>query len=201
MSTTTVPIPPTSTSGKIALWGGVAALALIGIGLAWQGTAAVNDRGCSSDAFLPSGGAISEVTTLESGARFQTIRAGKGANPTDKDVAMVSVKVTAPDGTELVNQPQSAIPVVDPSVDSQFPGLSAALKKTQADGSYRVCIPARPVPKDAAPAAPGAPPQGTALRFQIDVLGFQDRAVLEQQMRAMQDAHGGGAGPGGPLGQ
>lgn len=191
MSTTTVPIPPTSNSGKIALWGGVALLAMVGGGLAWQGTAAANDRGCGGDAFLPAGGLISDVETLEAGVRFQTIRAGKGANPTDKDVASVSLKVNTPEGVEIVNSPQEMLPVSDPQLDKQFPGLGAALKKTQPDGSYRICLPSRSAPKDARPAAPGAPQPGTAMRFQIDVLGYQTRAQVEAQMRAMQQAHGG----------
>ena len=199
MSTTAVPIPPTSNSGKIALWVGVAALAVIGGGLAWQGTAAVNDRGCSSDAFLPSGGAIGDVTTLESGARFQVIRAGKGANPTDSDVAFLSIKGTNSDGIEIINEPQMPIPVAD----TQVPGLSAALKKMQGDGSYRLCIPAKlgAKPPVQQPGQPSPPNQATAMRLQVDMLGFQNRTAVEQQMRAMQQAHGGvgpGAGAGAP---
>jgi FKBP-type peptidyl-prolyl cis-trans isomerase FkpA len=157
MSTTAVPIPPTSNSGKIALWVGVAALAVIGGGLAWQGTAAVNDRGCGGDAFLPTGGAIGAVTTLESGARFQVIRAGKGASPTDSDIAFLSIKGKTPDGVEIINQPQLPIPVAD----TQVPGLSAALKKMQGEGSYRLCIPAKPGAKP--PTQPGQPNSRTGL--------------------------------------
>ena len=39
------------------------------------------------------------------------------------------------------------------------------------------------------------------LRLQVDMLGFQNRTAVEQQMRAMQQAHGGvgpGAGAGAP---
>jgi FKBP-type peptidyl-prolyl cis-trans isomerase FkpA len=195
MSTTAVPIPPTSNSGKIALWVGVAALAVIGGGLAWQGTAAVNDRGCGGDAFLPTGGAIGAVTTLESGARFQVIRAGKGASPTDSDIAFLSIKGKTPDGVEIINQPQLPIPVAD----TQVPGLSAALKKMQGEGSYRLCIPAKPGAKP--PTQPGQPNQAMAMRLEVDMLGFQNRVAVEQQMRAMQQAHGGaGAGAAPPPG-
>mgnify|MGYP003419205953 CR=1 FL=1 len=82
MSATAVPIPPTPRSTLVKLWGGVA-LALIGGGaLAWYGTSSASRNGtCGEGAFVDSGDGVSDVQTLPSGLRFQTVKAGSGSKP------------------------------------------------------------------------------------------------------------------------
>ena len=197
MSVTAVPIPPTPGSTLSKIWIGVGVAALLGGGLAWYGTgSAARNGACGADAFVEAKDGASEVETLPSGLRFQTVKAGNGSKPTDTDITLIKYKGTLTDGTVFDERPQAPMPV-----KGVIPGFSEALKMMQPGGSYRMCIP--PALGYGDKTQPGSPiPANATLRFEVDLMQFMPLAEFEEGMRKMQEqqAKQGGGAPGGPEG-
>jgi FKBP-type peptidyl-prolyl cis-trans isomerase FkpA len=196
MSTTAVPIPPTPTGSKIALWGGVAALVLIGGALAWKGTAGTENAACGPNAFLPAGEGVSDPVATPSGLRIQTVKAGQGDKPSDDDVVLVGYRGTLTDGSEFDANPQAPMPV-----KGVVPGFSEALKLMQRGGSYRLCIPSALGYGDKSP-SPKIPANSTLL-FEMELFEFKSMAeiqAMQAQMQAEQAKRGGRMPQGMPQG-
>ena len=89
MSVTAVPIPPVEKGSLIKLWGGLALAVAIAGGVAWAGTGGSGaSGGCK--------------TVTATGLGISTVKAGKGAKPTDTDVVLVNYKGRlASDGKEF----------------------------------------------------------------------------------------------------
>jgi FKBP-type peptidyl-prolyl cis-trans isomerase FkpA len=188
MSTTTVPIQPIAKGSLLKLWGGVGAAALLAAGLAWFGTAGRDS--CGDKAFLPAGKGTLDAVTTGSGLRFQAVKAGKGAMPTDADVVLVNYKGSLPNGTEFDAGQRVPFPV-----QGLVPGFSEGLKLMQAGGSYRLCI--SPKLGYGAEAKGDKLPANSTLLFEVDLLDFKSMAEVQAMQAQMQAQQGGGAGQAG----
>lgn len=197
MSATAVPIPPTPRSTLSKLWGGVALALLAGGAFAWWSTSSAARNGtCGDGAFVDAKDGATEVQTLPSGLRFQTVKAGSGSKPGDADITLIRYKGTLPDGTVFDERPQAPMPV-----KGVIPGFSEALKMMQPGGSYRICIP--PALGYGDKTQPGSPiPANATLRFEVDLMQHMPLAEFEEGMRKLQEqqAKEGPGGPGGPGG-
>ena len=198
MSVTTVPIQPIKKGSIPKFWVGIAALALVGGGLAWWGTADIRSEYSSDVQFLKDNAGQDGITVTKSGLQIQTIRGGEGAPPTDNDVAMISITGTLRDGTIFQEPASGPFPV-----SGGIPGFTEALKLMQKGGKYKIWIPSEigygasdiPDPKTGAIAIPG----GSMLIFDVELTDFVSREQFEAAMQAQQNAmQQGGAGAGGP---
>lgn len=190
MSVTTVPIQPVEKGALTKLWAGVALAVLIAGGAAWWGTESATNGACSAKAFAPVGNGVSDVEKTKSGLRFQTIKPGTGAKPTDTDVVLVSYKGTLATGKEFDANPRAAFPV-----QGLVPGFSEALKMMQRGGSYKLCLP--PALGYGAQANERIPANSTLL-FDVELLDYKSMAevqALQQQARQQQGAGGMGEMP------
>jgi len=192
MSSTAVPIRPIAKGSMTKLWSGVAIVAALAGALAWTGTAKAVGQTCAATDMLPVGNGTLAAETTESGLHFQTRKAGKGANPTDEDVALINYKGTLQNGTEFDANNQTPMPV-----GGVVPGFSEALKKMQRGGSYRLCIPAA---LGYGAQAAGTIPPNSVLIFDVELLDFKSQAevqMMQQMMQQQQQQQGGAPQPAG----
>lgn len=194
MSVTTVPIQPIKKGSLTKYWVGIAALALIGGGLAYWGTGDVRTKYADSSAFLSENASNDGVITTKSGLQYKIIKTGEGKSPTDDDVVLVKYKGTLRDGSVFDENPQAAFPV-----NQVVPGFSEALKLMKRGGSYRLWI--KPElgygPEDQKNPQTGEVgiPGNSLLIFDVDLLEYKSRAEVEamqKQMQEMQKKQGGG---------
>lgn len=179
MSVTTVPIRPLAKGSVLKLWLAILVLCVAGAALAWIGTAPL------------------QVITTKTGVRFQTVRAGEGAQITPADLVAMRYRLTKADGTLIEDSDQTGQPFVA-SVDRVFPGFGEAMQMMQQGGRYRIWLPpgqhAQEIP-------PGAPFRAEdTLVFDVRVLQVAEGMAAMQQMMGPPGAGGappGGAPPGG----
>ena len=185
MSVTTVPIRPIEKGSLTKLWAGVAVAVLIAGGAAWWGTEKAVSGACSAKAFASEGNGVSSVDKTDTGLRFQTIKAGVGAKPTETDVVLVSYKGTLVDGKEFDSNPRAAFPV-----QGLVPGFTEALKMMQRGGSYKLCIP--PALGYGTQANERIPANST-LFFDVELIDFKSMAEVQALQQQMQQQAPNGA--------
>jgi FKBP-type peptidyl-prolyl cis-trans isomerase FkpA len=197
MSVTTVPIPPAKKSTLIKYWVGIALLLAVGAALAFVGTDAVRTKYQGNDEFFANNKAKKGVVTTATGLQYQVLTAGKGASPTEDDVALVSYKGTFRDGKVFDENPQAAMPVA-----GVVPGFSEALKKMQRGGKYRIWIPSDlgygPEEKKNPQTGEVMMPANSMLIFEVELLEFKSRAEVEamqKEIEKMQKKQGAGGPP------
>ena len=173
-SVTAVPLQPLKKGSIAKLWIGILAVVLLGIGLAWIGTAK------------------QQITEAANGVRYRVVETGEGPTVTPADLVGLEFEIRKADGTVLDSTQRSGQPL-PASVDSPFPGLRDVILQMQEGGVYQVWAPAQVALGQALP--PGAPVAND------EVLEFRLRvgSILEG-MAAMQQMMGGAGGPGGPGG-
>ena len=181
MSVTAVPLQPVKRSYIWLLWIGIVVAVIAAFLLALQG-----------DNFLTRNARAPGVTVTASGLQFKTLTPGKGAHPTDSDVALINYEGKLLDG-KTFDKSQQPTPM---PVKGVVPGFSEALKLMQKGGKYRIWIPAKLGYGDK---AAGPIPANSTLAFDVEMIDFLPQSVIEQYQRQMQMMNGGagGAGPGG----
>jgi len=190
-SVTAVPISPVKRRYVVYLVLGLL-LAVVGTAaLAWQ--APVD--------FLTRNGRQAGVVTTASGLQYKVLTPGKGAAPTDADVALIQYVGTLPDGS-VFDQSQQPTPM---PVAGVVPGFSEAMKLMPKGAKYRIWI--KPELGYGGPRPEGAPPlDGKAaelakqvLAFDVEMMDFLPEAVVRQmQAQQMQQMGGAGGMPGAP---
>lgn len=173
-SVTAVPLQPLKKGTIAKLWIGLLAVVLLGVGLAWIGTAK------------------QQVSETSNGVRYRVVETGSGPTVTPADLVGLEFEIRKADGTVLDSTARSGQPL-PASVDSPFPGLREVILQMREGGVYQVWAPAQVALGQALP--PGAPVAND------EVLEFRLRvgSILEG-MAAMQQMMGGPGGPGGPGG-
>jgi FKBP-type peptidyl-prolyl cis-trans isomerase FkpA len=205
MSITAVPIAPVKRGYLVWLWIGIAAAALVALGLAWKGTAAVvADTGTNAQ-FLSWNAGQPGVTQTASGLQYRVLDKGRGgATPTDNDLVLVNYKGTLRNGT-VFDESRQPTPMSPKGV---VPGFSEAVKLMPKGAKYRFWLKpelaygasAQTNPQTGQEVIPG----DSLLVFDIEMVDFVPEAVVRQmqmqQMMQMQQGQGapGGAAPGGP---
>lgn len=196
MSITAVPIQPIEKGSLIKLWGGVALAVMIAGGLAYAGTMGASGGGCGDKAFVDEGKGVSAPIVTATRLRFQTVKAGTGAKPTEADVGLINYKGTlAKDGKEFDANQNVPMPV-----GGSIPGFSEGMKMMQPGGSYRLCIPAD-LAYGAEGAGAGKIPANAVLLFEVDLIASMGMAEFQARMQAMEAQRGAqNANPGGTSG-
>ncbi|MBX3594735.1 FKBP-type peptidyl-prolyl cis-trans isomerase [Sphingomonas sp.] len=198
---TAVPIPPTKRSYLAWIWIGVVAAVAGAVALAWFGTAEVVEKRMTGAAFLAANKGKSGVVETASGLQYQVLEEGKGASPTDNDVALVNYKGMLRDGT-VFDQSRQPTPL---PVAGMIPGFTEALKLMKKGGKYRVWIKPELGYGSEAKTNPQTGqvviPADSLLIFDVDLIEFIPRAVYEQMMQQQMGGAPGGAGTPPPQGR
>ncbi|HVI99647.1 MAG TPA: FKBP-type peptidyl-prolyl cis-trans isomerase [Sphingomonas sp.] len=188
MSVTAVPLQPTPKRILVMLWLGIVAAIVAAAGLAWA--APTNPV----SGFLATNAHEDGVVQTASGLQYKVLEPGKGAAPTDADVALVNYDGTLVDGTRF---DQSQQPMPFPlGEQAAIPGFEEALKLMPKGAKYRVWIkPELGYGADEKKDQTGKVviPANSILVFDIDMLDFLPKEVI-RQMQMQQMMQGGGAG-------
>ena len=172
-SVTAVPLQPLSRGTVAKLWIGLLIVVLLGIGLAWIGTAS------------------QQITTTASDVRYRVVDEGEGEKMTPADLAFVNTELRGPDGRVL--QPDQGQP--QPlTLQSSPPWLAEIVAEMRQGGAYQLFVPATTL-TNGAPLPPESGIQaGDRVELRIRV------AQIARGMAAMQQMMGGPGGPRGPAG-
>jgi FKBP-type peptidyl-prolyl cis-trans isomerase len=187
---TAVPIAPVKRSWLVWLVGAVAVAALVGIALAWTGTAKTVAEAGTAEQFLSWHKGRPGIVTTASGLQYQVIKKGEGPTPTDADVALVNYKGSLRTGKVFDQAQRAPFPVT-----GVVAGFSEALKLMPRGSTYRIWIP--PALGYGAQAQGDTIPGNSLLIFDVDMIDFRNQAELQAQMQAMQ-AQGQIPGAGAP---
>lgn len=195
---TAVPIRPIKRS--IVWWIVIGVVAAIAAG-AWLSFAGPRDAVAG---FLADNGGRKGVVTTASGLQYEVLSPGKGGpRPTDSDVTLVTYEGKFTDGTTFDKSTQPT-PMEPTGV---VPGFGEALKLMPKGSKYRFWIKpslgyGAPRPAEAPPLDPTAAKLAKqVLVFDVEMLDFIPRAVLQQmqlqQQMMRQQQSGAGAPPAG----
>ncbi|PTS84487.1 peptidylprolyl isomerase [Sphingomonas sp. HMWF008] len=195
MSITAVPLKPVKRSILVYIWLFVVLAVVAAAALAMQTPID------PTTAFLAKNARAKGVVTTPSGLQYQVLTPGKGAGPTDEDIALILYEGRLIDGTVFEKSPQPT-PL---EVGGVVPGFSEALKLMNKGAKYRVWLKPSLGYGDRVP--PGGPiPPNAALIFDIELLDAmpvvkyrQMQQMMQQQQQMMQQQGGGGGLPPGAL--
>ncbi|MBW4329685.1 FKBP-type peptidyl-prolyl cis-trans isomerase [Stakelama sp. CBK3Z-3] len=188
MSVTAVPIAPVKRSYLVWLWIGIVVAVVAGAALAF---AAPQDPNM---VWLANNAQKDGVQTTASGLQYQILKKGKGATPTDEDIALVNYEGKLTDGTTFDSGQQTPMPVRAGDPDTGQPGVvegfSEALKMMPKGSKYRFWIKPELAYGDT---EQGPIPANSILEFDVDMIDFLPEAYL-RQMQMMQQMQGGQPG-------
>lgn len=175
-SVTAVPLQPVAPGTVRRLWLGLILLGAIAFAFAWMST-------------RPLVG-----TTLASGVKVQTLKAGQGPKMGLKDGAAIEYEGRLPDGTVFDSTAgRGPAPMLRMGV---IPGFAEALGEMQEGGKYRIRIPAK-LGYGATP-PPGSPiPANSDLSFDVEIVKLVPNAATMMQQQMMQQGPDGAMPEGG----
>ena len=178
MSVTAVPLQPLSKGTIAKLWIGILLVILLGVGLAWIGTAS------------------QQFTTTENGLRYRVLEAGEGDEITAADVALARLESRGP-SNEILSPAGQPGPVTSEDLPAPLRPLFLHMKK---GGSYQIFAPVslllngQTLPPEARIKA------DDTVQFRFQIMDVERGGAA--QMRMMQSLQGmqGGGGMGAPSG-
>lgn len=190
MSTVTaVPIAPVKRGYLLWLWIGVALALALAAALAWAAP------GDPAETFLARNRRAAGVVETGTGLQYKVIAAGRGAAPTDADVALVMYDGTLTDGTRFDRSVQPfAAPLGE---QATVPGFEEALKLMPRGAKYRVWIkPALGYGKDEKkdPSGKVVIPANSVLVFDLDMLDYKSKEELRRLQAQAQMMRGQASG-------
>lgn len=186
MSITAVPLKPVKRRVVVYIWIGIVLAVLAAAALAFQTPVDPNAT------FLARNAKTAGVKQTPSGLQYKVLTPGKGATPTDEDVALVQYEGKLTDGTVFdQSNPQQGFPV-PLGEKAVVPGFEEAVKLIPVGGKYRVWIPAR---LGYGPRTTGPIPANSVLVFDLEMVDFKSKVWLRQMQAQQQMMQQGGAMP------
>lgn len=167
-----------------AFWLGLLLGVVLGAAL-FAGVLALRNSSVATGAYLFKNRRSDGVIETASGLQYKVLTPGKGAKPTDTDIALVTYEGKLTDGT-VFDKSQQPTPM---AVAGVVPGFSEALKLMAKGAKHRVWIKPSLGYGDK---ATGPIPANSVLVFDVELLDFLPEAVV-RQMQAQMGA--GGAPP------
>ena len=192
---TPVPLRPIRKGSITKLWIGVAALVVIGVGVAWAGTNSAVTAAMTPAEILAANATKAGVITTPSGLQFKELEPGKGAKPTPQDTALVEYEGRlASTGKTFDSTAEHGGGPAPMPVGQMIPGFSEALQLMQPGGKYRVWIKPElgygerdiPDPRTGQIVIPG----NSVLVFDVTLLGVVPNGAMGG-MGGMPGGHGG----------
>jgi FKBP-type peptidyl-prolyl cis-trans isomerase FkpA len=171
---TAVPLRPVAKGTLTKLWLGVGVAVVIGVGVAWAGTAKQVAMGQPPSVFLAKNAKKHDVVTTPSGLEYQVLSAGQGARPGPQDIVQIEYDGKLLDGTTFDSTAQHGQPAVMP-VAGSIPGFSEGLQLMQRGAHYRFWIPPQLAYGEQG-AGDGVIPPNSVLQFDVTL-----REIAPQQ--------------------
>ena len=138
---TAVPLRPVAKGTLTKIWLGVGVAVVIGIGLAWMGTAKQVAMGQPPSVFLAKNAKKHGVVTTASGLEYQVLSPGDGKTiPGPQDVVKIDYDGKLLDGSTFDSTAQHGGPAAMP-VAGSIPGFSEGLMLMSRGARYRFWIP------------------------------------------------------------
>jgi len=189
MSTVTaVPIAPTRKRILVLLWIGIALAVVVGIGLAFRGTAGVVATRGTNEQFLAWNRRQAGVLETASGLQYQVVKPGTGPALPAGQVPVVMYIGHLRDG---VTFDQSQRPVPMPP-QAMIKGFGEGLRLMSKGAQFRFWMKPDLAYGDQSPSP--TIPAGSLLVFDVIATDFVSEQALMQQMMQQQQ-QGGGAQP------
>lgn len=132
----------------------------------------------ATSAFLLKNRYAEGVVQTPSGLQYKVLTPGKGAKPTDTDIALINYTGTLTNGTEF-DKSQQPTPM---PVAGVVPGFSEALKLMAKGAKHRIWI--KPELGYGAKAT-GPIPANSVLVFDVELIDFLPEAVVRQMQSGM----------------
>ncbi|MGY4396620.1 FKBP-type peptidyl-prolyl cis-trans isomerase FkpA [Sphingomonas sp. UYAg733] len=155
-----------------------------------QGQAYLHTQSVSGATFLAKNrGGDKTIVETPSGLQYKVLTAGKGAKPTDTDIALVNYEGKLTDGTTF-DKSQQPTPM---KVTEVVPGFSEALKLIPKGGKYRFWI--KPS-LGYGEKVTGPIPANSVLVFDVEMVDFLPEATIRQMQMQQQMMQGQGGAPG-----
>ena len=146
--------------------------------------------------FLAHNARAAGVKQTPSGLQYKVLTPGKGATPTDEDVALVQYEGKLTDGTVFdQSNPQQGFPV-PLGEKAVVPGFEEGVKLIPIGGKYRVWIAPR---LGYGARATGPIPANSVLVFDLEMIDFKSKVWLRQMQAQQQMMQQGGAMPPGAM--
>jgi hypothetical protein len=188
---TAVPLRPVAKGTLTKIWLGVGVAVVIGLGLAWVGTAKQVAMGQPPSVFLAKNAKKHGVITTASGLEYEVLAPGQGNSPGPQDIVLIEYDGKLLDGTTFDSTAQHGQPAVMP-VAGSIPGFSEGLQLMKRGGHYRFWIPPQ-LGYGEQGAGDGVIPPNSVLQFDVTL-----REIAPQQPGYGQAGMGGAEGlPGG----
>lgn len=189
----TIEAPQSTSADKLAtkpsrkpFWLGVLVGALV-MAAIFTAIQAFSGTSAAASAFLLKNRYADGVVQTASGLQYKVLTPGKGAKPTDADIALITYVGKLTDGTEF-DKSQQPTPM---PVAGVVPGFSEGLKLMQKGGKYRLWI--KPELGYGAKAT-GPIPANSVLEFEVGLVDFLPEAVV-RQLQARQQMGAAGTPP------
>lgn len=192
---TAVPLRPVAKGTLTKIWLGVGVAVVIGIGMAWAGTAKQVAMGQPPSVFLAKNAKKHGVVTTASGLEYQVLAQGNGASPGPQDVVKIEYDGKLLDGTVFDSTAQHGGPAAMP-VAGSIPGFSEALMLMRRGGRYRLWIPPQLAYGEQG-AGDGVIPPNSVLQFDVTLLDIapQQPGYGQAGMGGAEGLPGGGGQP------
>jgi FKBP-type peptidyl-prolyl cis-trans isomerase len=171
---TAVPLRPVAKGTLTKVWLGVGFAVVVGVGLAWAGTARQVAMGQPPSVFLSKNAKKHGVVTTASGLEYEVLAQGGGPSPGPQDLVKIDYDGKLLDGTVFDSTAQHGGPVAMP-VAGSIPGFSEALMLMKKGGRYRLWIPPQLAYGEQG-AGDGVIPPNSVLQFDVtlhDIAGQQ----------------------------
>lgn len=162
---TAVPLRPVAKGTVTRVWVGVAVAALIGVGLAWTGTAKQVAMGQPPSVFLAKNAKKEGVQVTASGLEYKVLSAGRGTHAGATDIVLIDYDGKLLDGSTFDSTAQHGSPAVMP-VAGSIPGFSEGLQLMSRGARYRFWIPPQLGYGDQG-AGDGVIPPNSVLQFDV----------------------------------
>ena len=177
MSNTAVPFRPMRRGAVLRLWLGLGLLALLGLALAYFGTARSDVLMASPQAFLARNAELDGVVTTPSGLQYRVIREGRGAKATPADLALVKYEGRLLDGTVFDATPAGERGTPMP-VGGMIPGFSEALQLMNQGAKLELWI--SPQLAYGSEGTPGGPiPPDAVLNFDLEMVALVPGGAMQ----------------------
>jgi FKBP-type peptidyl-prolyl cis-trans isomerase FkpA len=183
---TAVPLRPVAKGTLTKIWLGVGVAVVVGLGLAWMGTAKQVAMGQPPSVFMEKNAKRHGVVRTTSGLEYEVLSDGNGASPGPQDIVKIDYDGKLLDGTMFDSTSQHGGPVAMP-VAGSIPGFSEGLMLMKKGGRYRLWIPPQLAYGEQG-AGDGVIPPNSVLQFDVTL-----HDIASQQPGYGMSGMGGGA--------
>lgn len=182
---TAVPLRPIAKGSLAKLWVGVAAVLLVGVGVAYVGTEKQVTMAMTPEEFMASNASRGGVVTTSSGLQYKILKEGSGPKPVASDIVLVNYEGKLLSGKVFDSTKTEGKPRPMP-IGGTIPGWIEGLQLMNQGSTYRFWMP--PSLAYGPVGAGGVIPPNAVITFDVELLAI---APPQMGMGGMPPGHGG----------